>query len=96
VQRLDRHPDLALSRVRDQRGDRILDHAARGPDVAIRRRAADQHERIGLQLRGLVDRPAVVLDAQGALLLCGGRKHAPAADAGHPQAGVAHQAPALR
>jgi len=46
VQRFDGHADLALSRVGDQRGDRVLDHAPRSLDVAIRRGTADQHEHV--------------------------------------------------
>ena len=88
MQRLDgeRHPVGAG--MRQDGGDAVGHHVARGGDVArtFRQAADDQDQAVGAECRRLVDRAAIVVDGGGAAGGVGGRKHAAPAKPGDAQA----------
>ena len=74
-----------------ERLDSVEHLPASGRQVAVRGRAAHQHEHLGAQLGGLVHGGAVVGVALAATRRIGRREEAAAAQARHPEARVANQ-----
>jgi hypothetical protein len=88
VQRLDPEPHPVLGGDRQQPLDAAGDVLARPGQVAVDRRAADEHDHVGAQRRRLLDCPAVVVVGAAPPGRVGRREEAAAAQARDAQAGV--------
>ena len=92
MHRLDPETHAALPGVGDELGDAVGNHATRGGDIPVGRRAAHEHEHAGPELRRLVDGAAILLDPRRALFSGGRGEHPPAAHARDAHSRIPQQA----